>query len=108
MIKLRADWVPDVKYPDRRWQAPVVIDLKPCDLILEDATSYTSGIRYISLEVDAPYQGHGVSLSLEVNGVAVTLVWNGGNQPSFPATPTSADYRIEGSHARTGRAASGA
>ena len=89
------DWRPDAEFPDRRSFAAVSIDGHECLLMLDDATSYTSGIHYKSIEVHAPYQGRGRQLHIEVNGVALALDWNGGNDPSFPDKPQSADYRRE-------------
>ena len=90
------DWKPDAKFPDRRSLARIEIDGVTSTLVLDDATSRTSGIHYKSIEVHAPYQGRGRQLHLEINGVALTLDWNGGNYPPFPEKPASADYRHEG------------
>ena len=99
MQVLRADWRRDPEWPERRQLADVEIDGQPCTIELSDSTSYTSGRRYTSLTVHAPYQGRGNPLRLEVNGVEITLDWNGTNRPRFPRRPTSANYRrqrIEG------------
>ena len=88
-------WRPDDEFPDRRSLADIEIDGQICTLALDDATSRTSGIHYKSVAVHAPHQGPGIQLHLEINGVPLALDWNGGNEPPFPARPTSADYRRE-------------
>ena len=90
------DWKPDAKFPDRRSLARIEIDGVTSTLVLDDALSRTSGIHYKGIAVHAPYQGRGLALHLEINGVALTLDWSGGNDPPFPAPPTHADYRREG------------
>ena len=95
MTAVTATWRPDPQFPDRRSGANIEIDGETCTLVLDDSTSYTSGIHYKSIAVHAPYQGRGIQLHLEINGVPLALDWNGGNRPPFPAKPNFADYRRE-------------
>ena len=99
MTAVRADWTPNPEFPDEL-RATVRIarptyPAEDCTLKFVDHVA-PSGTRYISVEVHAPYQGRGLALHLEVNGVALSLDWNGGNEPPFPARTKHADYRREG------------
>ena len=87
------DWQPNPEFPDEL-RAPVEIAGEECLLKFVDHVA-PSGIRYKSIAVHAPYQGRGMQLHVEINGVPLTLDWNGGNDPPFPATPISANYRRE-------------
>ena len=42
-----------------------------------------------------PTQGRGNTLKVEINGVDLSLGWNGGNSPGFPRKPKTANYRRE-------------
>ena len=82
MTAVRADWTPDPEFPDILG-ATVRLDGEDCALVFGDHVA-PSGTRYISFAVHAPYQGRGRSLHLTVNGVALSLPWNGGNVPPYP------------------------
>ena len=82
--QVHAEWRDDVEFPGRRLHATIEIDGQSCDLVLSDSTSHTSGIRYISLKVHAPYQGHGNALMLEVNGGSVNDELERRQSTAFP------------------------
>ena len=65
-----------------------------CELRLVDHVA-PSGVHYRSISVHAPYQGRGLALHVEVNGVPLSLEWNGGNDREPPAMVQHADYHRE-------------
>ena len=96
MNRFTVEWRQDIQRPESPdfRQAVVTIDSHQCLLRFVDHVA-PSGRRYISLTVQAPYQGRGRALHVEVNGVALSLDWNGGNVPAWPARPQHAQYRRE-------------
>ena len=106
MKRITVDWKPGRRMPDgvqREWVAKATIDGEPYALTLKDSTSYTSGRRYISLTVHAPHQGRGNGLRMEVNGVSLSLRWNGGNRPKWPRRTKTADYATDLTPAQVAR-----
>ena len=88
-------WAPGRQMPDgiqREWVAERKIAGDTYKITLTDAVS-VSGRHYKNVSVFAPHQGRGNKLEVEINGVSLSLWWNGGNYPKFPAEPEYANYQ---------------